>query len=138
MNAFKTFTKMDEAIKEMCTISSSIDNLFKDEETVNITEKEVTKILLKIIANDIPSIRNEDYLNCKAISVSAAEVGFKCSRNVSFGWRNEINAEGENKFNMRISINSPSEIARNTETFKSAKEKGWKLHESVVEKKKSY
>ena len=129
MNAFKSFDNFKDAIQEVCAISQNIKSIFDEFDYNAINYEEAIKLLTKYIVENVPRIDSEEYPNTTAISISANEVGLKCTGQLAFGWRCRLAESGDIVYDFRITINSPTRFAKNSIVLKEAKNKGWRLSE---------
>ena len=83
INLTKTFETFEEAYT---TVIKNIPEL-KAYCGDTAIEAAVLKAMMNSIANNIPSVSNENYPNTLSFSINSKEVGFKTDSNIALGWR---------------------------------------------------
>lgn len=144
MNAFKTYTKFEDMIADLCSISDPIKEvLTKDDGTLPASSDDAACTLMDKIAEDLPSIFNENYPTVPAFSISGYEVGYKFPGQLSFGWRtesSEVDGEpvGDIIYKARVTVHANPIIAEKTSTMQDCAKLGYVLKEKTTPKKYSY
>lgn len=135
MNNFKSFTKFEDGITELCKLVPNVKEYIKDAKT----EVDVVANLMDKVKGNYPSIYNAEYPATYSLSISAREVGFKTRSFVAFGWRVIID-EATNKvtYGFRISFNDRGRLTIKNKTEEVLVSNGWNsipiIHKRPVRK----
>ena len=118
INLTKTFETFEDAYT---TVIKSIPEL-KAYCGDTAIEAAVLKAMMNSIANNIPSISNENYPNTLSFSINSKEVGFKTDSNIALGWRTVFDRKSASiKYKFRITFISVPAFRKAT-----MKEDNWK------------
>lgn len=101
INLTKTFDTFEDAYSEVIKFIPELKVYCGD----TSIESAVLKSMMNSIANNIPSISNENYPNTLSFSINSKEVGFKTDSNIALGWRTIFDKKTASiKYNFRITF----------------------------------
>lgn len=141
MHAFKSFMEFDKGLVELVEKVPSAHAILtygQESKLLPETSEEAVKSILSYMSDHIPSIFDENFPDSEAISIKNTEIGFKTLGKLAWGWRVEVTEDGDISYNMRITINSKDEFARNSKIMKAAEEAGWLLKNSNFNRRNNY
>lgn len=101
INLTKTFDTFEDAYTTVIKAIPELKAYCGD----TAIEAAVLKAMMNSIANNIPSISNENYPNTLSFSINSKEVGFKTDSNIAFGWRTVFDRKDASiKYKFRITF----------------------------------
>lgn len=101
INLTKTFDTFEDAYTTVIKAIPELKAYCGD----TAIEAAVLKAMMSSIANNIPSISNENYPNTLSFSINSKEVGFKTDSNIAFGWRTVFDRKDASiKYKFRITF----------------------------------
>ena len=119
INLTKTFDTFEDAYTTVIKAIPELKAYCGD----TAIEAAVLKAMMNSIANNIPSISNENYPN--TLSFNSKEVGFKTDSNIALGWRTVFDRKSASiKYKFRITFISVPAFRK--VTIEEMKEDNWK------------
>ena len=101
INLTKTFDTFEDAYTTVIKAIPELKAYCGD----TAIEAAVLKAMMNSIANNIPSISNENYPNTLSFSINSKEVGFKTDSNIALGWRTVFDRKSASiKYKFRITF----------------------------------
>ena len=121
INLTKTFDTFEDAYTTVIKAIPELKAYCGD----TAIEAAVLKAMMNSIANNIPSISNENYPNTLSFSINSKEVGFKTDSNIALGWRTVFDRKSASiKYKFRITFISVPAFRK--VTIEEMKEDNWK------------
>lgn len=121
INLTKTFDTFEDAYTTVIKAIPELKAYCGD----TAIEAAVLKAMMNSIANNIPSISNENYPNTLSFSINSKEVGFKTDSNIALGWRTVFDRKSASiKYKFRITFISVPAFRK--VTIEEMKQDNWK------------